>query len=215
MRLASFRKLLNSRYRPPLDVHEPVRPSGISHLPQKLLSDCRVLSRRNDLLSAIPKGGIVAELGVADGDFSADILALNEPATLHLVDTWDSAQYSSGLKRVKSRFAPQIEAGSVVIHHGRSIDVLRSFPDKFFDWIYIDTTHLYADTIQELRLSARVINNGGFITGHDFRAGEPYGVIQAVFEFCLECQWQFKLITLDGDGHFSFCLSAVSSVEHA
>jgi hypothetical protein len=41
----------------------------------------------------------------------------------------------------------------------------------------------------------------GFLFG---RKGN--GVIRAVYEFCLAKRWAFEFITLDGNGHFSFCL---------
>ena len=49
-------------------------------------SNCIVLSNRSELLRRLPKGGVVAEIGVADGDYSQEILALNEPSKLLLID---------------------------------------------------------------------------------------------------------------------------------
>src|SRR5262249_9334468 len=163
-------------------------------------TECRVFSNRIELLKALPRGGVIAEIGVADGDYSAEILSLNQPATLHLIDAWDDERFSRGLELVQSRFEREIAVGSGTIHHGRSVDVLPSLAKKSFDWIYLDTTHGYDDTVQELRLCKSLIKDGGYIAGHDFCTGNPYngypyGVIQAVYEFCAEYRWKFVYIT--------------------
>jgi hypothetical protein len=186
-------------------------PPTVRDLPQFYVVDCRVLSSRSELLKALPRGGAVAEIGVADGDYSAEILSLNQPATLHLIDTWGCERFSGGFKRVQSRFAREIAAGSVVVHRGRSVDILPGLADRVLDWVYLDTTHGYADTAQELRLCGSLVKDGGRIAGHDFctgnpYSGTPYGVIQALYEFCPDHQWSFEYIALDGNGYFSFCL---------
>jgi len=186
-------------------------PSTTPDLPQSFFADCRVLSSRLELLKAISSGGVAGEIGVADGDYSAEILRLNKPAKLHLIDAWAGERYSSGINRVQSRFAQQISVESVILHRGCSVDILPKLKRKSFDWFYLDASHEYADTTRELRLCAGLVKDGGRISGHDFCPGSPYtgsiyGVIQAVYEFCSEYGWGFEYITLDGDGHFSFCL---------
>lgn len=177
-----------------------------------------MLSNRSELLKALPRGGVVAEIGVADGDYSSKIFSLNEPAYLHLIDAWDTERYSQGLERVQSKFAREIAAGSVMLHRGHSVDILPTLANKSFDWLYLDTTHEYTDTIQELRLCASLVKDGGHIAGHDFCTGNPYiglpyGVIQAVYEFCAEYRWGFEYIALVDDGHFTFCLKQISHEE--
>jgi Methyltransferase domain len=219
---AAVGRLINYGLRPAgLALHRTLpstRALRPPNLPQFCFADCRVLSSRSELLKALPHGGVVAEIGVADGDYSVEILSLNEPATLHLIDTWESERYSGGLRRVQSRFAREIAAGSVMVHRGRSVDVLPALTSKSLDWLYLDTTHAYADTVQELRLCASLMKDGGRIAGHDFCTGNPYsgipyGVIQAVYEFCREHEWGFEYIALDGDGCFSFCLKQISHAD--
>jgi len=43
---------------------------------------------REDFLLQLPKGGTVAEIGVASGDFSDQILDRSSPEKLHLIDPW-------------------------------------------------------------------------------------------------------------------------------
>jgi hypothetical protein len=179
-------------------------------------AQCRVLPSRLDLLSVLPKGGIVAEIGVADGDFAAEIIKRNRPQTLHLIDSWANERYAAGLSRVRSRFNAEIELGSVVTHVNRSMDALRSFAPGTFDWVYLDTSHDYETTIGELELLGNVVKGSGRIAGHDFCGGNPhlglpYGVIEAVYEFCGRFNWSLEYVTLDTDGYFSFCLNRTIS----
>ena len=53
-----------------------------------LSSSARRAAKRDFMFDVLPKGGVVIEVGVFDGDFSERILALNEPRVLHLVDPW-------------------------------------------------------------------------------------------------------------------------------
>jgi hypothetical protein len=43
---------------------------------------------RAQLLSFLPEGGVVAEIGVARGDFSERILREGRASELHLIDPW-------------------------------------------------------------------------------------------------------------------------------
>jgi hypothetical protein len=186
----------------------PASPADIS--PDRV-GRCSVLSNRNDLLSHLPKNGVVAEIGVADGDYSNEILNRNQPSKLLLVDAWMSRRYANGLVRVKERFAKEIAEGKVEIRRGRSVDVLPTLDRNSLDLAYIDTSHEYQTTLEELRLCDPLMREGGHIAGHDFcptgPSGNAYGVIKAVYEFCADRAWSFRYITLDGDGHFTFCLS--------
>jgi hypothetical protein len=89
----------------------------------------------------LPREDVVAEIGVANGDYSAEILSLNRPAILHLLDPWEDKRYSEGLGYVRSRSAREIASGLVVLHHSRFIDVLPTLASKSLDWVYLDTTH--------------------------------------------------------------------------
>jgi hypothetical protein len=171
----------------------------------------QLLPDREHLLSRLPRGGTVAEVGVADGDFSRKILDLSSPKTLHLIDAWSVDRYRGGIDRVSERLEQEIADGRVEIHQGMSTEVLPTFSAAFFDWVYIDTNHSYETTAQELEICDRVVQSNGRIAGHDFCVGNivkpvVYGVVQAVNEFCVERDWQYEYVTLESDGVFSFCL---------
>ncbi|PZR01093.1 MAG: methyltransferase [Cereibacter sphaeroides] len=171
----------------------------------------RLLPSKIELLRHLPKGGRVAEIGVADGDFSAEILRHNQPAVLTLVDAWHTDRYGPGETRVQARFAKEIASGHVVICKGLSLDEMAKMPERSLDWVYIDTDHSYGLTSKELVAGARLVAPEGRICGDDFvvgnvRTGNKYGVIQAVNEFCVTHGWAYEYLTLEGTGYFSFCL---------
>jgi len=219
--MSALRRVANLALRPcKLVLHKLRTDDRASHkdLPQRHFDNCRVFSKRSDLLCALPTGGIAAEIGVAYGDFSAEILQLNRPSELHLIDLWQGDRYEPGFNKVTSRFRREIEEGSVVIHRGLSTEILSSLPSGMFDWIYLDTSHSYTATVQELALCPKILKKGGRIAGHDFCVGNPYsalpyGVIRAVYEFCEKNHWEMGYVSLDADGYFSFCVQPMAPKE--
>ena len=186
-------------------------------MPQATLSaehtrDCRVLPDRHILLDLMPKGAVCAEVGVAFGDYSAEIIARTTPSKLYLVDAWGSARYEDGLRQVEERLKGPLSAGQVEIRRGFSTVVLAALPDDHLDWVYIDTNHSFETTMAELTLCDRKVKADGLVAGHDFCTGNvvapvPYGVIEACNQFCVAFGWQYKYLTLESHGYFSFCLS--------
>ena len=180
-------------------------------LEEKHTQNCRVLPTREHLLGLLPKNGIAAEIGVAFGDFTREIVARTVPAKLHLVDVWSSARYQEGLNKIKEEFAAAIARDEIEINQGLSTERLRDFSNGYFDWLYIDTDHTYATTRDELALAVHKVKPGGRIAGHDFTSGNsvtpwPYGVIEACNEFCVARGWEYEYLTLEPHGHMSFSL---------
>src|SRR5437868_4059316 len=96
-------------------------------LEEKHTAGSAVLPSRQVMLSKIPAGGVVCEVGVSRGEFSADIMSLNRPRKLHLVDVWESERYAPHLEEVLQRFKVEIGAGAVEINRGMSTDVLPTY----------------------------------------------------------------------------------------
>lgn len=177
--------------------------------------NCKVIPAREDLLDRLPKNGVAAEIGVAFGDFTREIVARTGATRLHLIDMWSSSRYQAGLEQIQDNFAPLIEAGALVINRGMSTEALAQFPDAYFDWVYIDTDHTYPTTRDELVLCRDKVKTGGRIAGHDFTSGNsvtpwPYGVIEACNEFCVAQNWEYEYLTLESHGHLSFCLRQIT-----
>ena len=172
---------------------------------------------RNKLLESLPKDGFVAEIGVYRGGFSEDILRANQPKKLHLIDLWgleDADLYSiaqGGAKwvetlnslrdayvEVQSKFAHGIASGRIEVHRSHSCDAAKLFPDRYFDWIYIDAMHDHESVFSDLQAFKSKIKPGGFILGHDFHTfldPEVFGVVRAVREFILLGEFELLLLT--------------------
>ena len=159
---------------------------------------------REVLLKMLPQHSIGTEIGVRKGDFSGKIVDLLKPIKLHLIDPWkyeDSETYSNALyggkakggqtgldaqyEEVLGRFKHLIDSGTVEVHRGTSEEVAQSFPDEYFDWVYIDGNHLYEYVKKDLEIYYRKIKVGGYLAGDDYTDGNWWkgGVKKAVDEF--------------------------------
>lgn len=179
------------------------------------IDGCEMITDRIELLKRLPQNGIVAELGVANGEYSAEILSVNHPRCLHLIDVWDSPRYNDGLlANIQNKFSKHIELKQVQIHRQYSQFAIGDFPDHYFDWVYIDTTHSYKQTRLELELLASKVKPKGIIAGHDYMMGNwagayKYGVIEAVHEFCISYNYRFKYLTMDLTENQSFAIEKI------
>lgn len=189
----------------------PIRELELRHV-ENLVA----LPSRQEMLRRLPKQACVAEVGVANGDFSADILTLNEPARLTLIDPWGNERYNKDLHtNVRQRFDDRIAAGQVEIRRGYSTDVAADLADGTFDWVYVDTTHAYAQTRDELDVFSRKLKPGGILAGHDYIVGNlsgmlKYGVIEAVHEFCVDRDWEFIFLTMEQSVPPSFAIQKIA-----
>jgi hypothetical protein len=161
---------------------------------------------RRDLLNALPRQSVGAEIGVHEGDLSAEVLAIVRPATFHLIDPWayqpayadalfgaaaarDAAAGKAAMEaryeQVCARFAAEIASGQVVIHRATSHDIAADFDDAYFDWVYIDGNHLYDYVKQDLEDYYPKVKPGGALLGDDYNTVGWWqdGVTQAVDEF--------------------------------
>ena len=158
--------------------------------------------RAQMLIRLLPRHSIGAEVGVFRGEFAASILRAIAPKELYLVDPWDLAygetypdwgDYTErGALRTDAAFAETVSRTSsqaktrVHIVKNFSEAWLRTMPDAYFDWIYLDSTHQYDDTLRELELCRLKIKPEGIICGHDYeidRNGTHHGLFRAVTAF--------------------------------
>ena len=135
---------------------------------------------RDRMLAQLPKGAIVAEIGVWEGFFSGRIMEICQPATLHLIDPWlympEFANTGFGRKKnehlmeqkwhdVVARFKDQPQ---VKVHRGLSEVVLGGMPDGCLDWVYIDANHNEPFIGNDLALCLAKVKHDGIIAGDDF-----------------------------------------------
>ena len=58
---------------------------------------------------------------------------------------------------------------NVSIHREFSIEV--SFPDQYFDWVYIDGDHTYEVVLKDLEFYYPLVKKGGYLCGDDYGWG--------------------------------------------
>lgn len=145
----------------------------------------------------LPTHVVGAEIGVYKGNFTHHLLEVLLPRTLHLIDPWYLAglewdwakgdrSTTNALAGLIQRFSNELVSGRVLLHIGRDFETLPTFPDETFDWVYLDTSHQYKKTLEELRLLRSKVKSDGFITGDDWRpdpAHRHHGVFRAVRQF--------------------------------
>ena len=189
--------------------------SKIISLKVDTIKNLKIILDKEKLLQQFPKKGIVAELGVDNGDFSEKIMTYTAPVKLYLVDVWKTNRYNKNkMNFVKKRFENEINLGRIVIIRGNSEKVLKKFDDNYFDWVYIDTTHSYLQTIKELKLCRLKVKENGIIAGHDYSKGNinrglPYGVVLAVNEFCIKLDWEFIYLTHETHRNLSYAIRKI------
>ena len=127
---------------------------------------------RESMLEHLPKNAVVAEVGVATGDFSQEILKRADPSELHLIDYWKSSRLAAGAtpqgfvgrmfgtevsawEKVNSRFFEKIESKKVQLHRGFSWEKLAEFEDEYFDWIYLDAAHDFDSVVKDLEVASK------------------------------------------------------------
>lgn len=182
-------------------------------LQQRHVDGCQLLANRTGLLSRLPAGGVVAEVGVAEGLFSRQILEYARPKTLHLIDMWSAARPGyDDAEYVKLRLffsAPEF-TGRVIMHRGISWEEIAKLPEGSLDWIYVDAGHIYEDVRRDLAAAMRAIKADGFIAGHDYvRWSSPngrFGVVEAVNELCINDGFVFRYLTLESNMHLSYAV---------
>ena len=166
-------------------------------------------SSREDFLKILPKCSVGAEIGVFKGEFTKYLLTVVHPIKLHLIDPywlvygkyfkWNTRHDAHGrLTTLEAFFEAQRiiktfdQEGVSIFHIGRSVDCLSLFQEYYFDWVYLDSTHVYEDTCRELQILRSKVKPCGLITGHDWREDPNHihaGVRVAVLELCQRHRW--------------------------
>ena len=181
------------------------------------ISNARVLLDRNEILSKIPAGGIYAEVGVAYGDFSLEIIKRLNPKKLYCIDIWEVEERWN---RFLENMAPYIESGLVEVMKGDSVDMLKKLEDDSLDFVYIDAMHDYEHPKRELSLCKDKVKETGYIAGDDYVVinvfEQPimqYGVVNAVNEFMVKENYELCYLTIDNLYRTpSYCLRKIRRV---
>lgn len=181
----------------------------------------QIFDTRQEMLKALPKGMVMAELGVFDGSFAKDILEICQPQKLYLIDLWAGTIMSGNQdgNNVVHRNGGELFREVVKIAKDQydklnysQVEVFRAETEKIkhFDYnsidaVYIDADHSYSGCLKDLINSFNTVKNGGYIMGHDYETNFSktqtdwkFGVKQAVDEFCKEYNQEISAKAMDG-----------------
>jgi Methyltransferase domain len=173
---------------------------------------------RRHVLELVPKLGCGAELGVYTGTFSEFIVSVTNPRRFFMVDPWwkaygdtfpDWGQYTAhGRLQTRAAYeaaalrASNLDNAEIVVE--RSVDWLRSIPDDFLDWVYLDSTHDYQETLDELYTLIPKLKSDGVVAGDDCWTEREYidhGVFRAIRDFT---RWEdFEIIYIGYEGQWA------------
>jgi hypothetical protein len=171
------------------------------------VDELRRYEARRWILGLVPPGGVGAEIGVFRGHFSELICAIARPRRLYLIDPWrilgagfgwsdpytnegrltTDAARTEALARVARHPATE-----VIAHEGYYPLPEGAIPEPL-DFAYLDASHQYRNTLNELYHLDRQVAPDGLILGDDW-APDPgarhHGVFRAVQEFVGSRDWQ-------------------------
>lgn len=143
---------------------------------------------------------VAAELGVAEGYFSNDLLE-GGIEKLYLVDAWATIgvrgdggnpqgwhdkNMNDAIKRVSKH------GDKAIICRGLTTDMCHLVPDNSLGLLYLDAGHSYEAVMADLRAWFPKVVDGGVIAGHDYLSPQ-YGVYDAVRDFT---EGKFKVYTI-------------------
>jgi hypothetical protein len=169
------------------------------------------------------EGGVIAEVGVARGDFSEFLIDQLKPKRFVAFDLFDmhewgnawgipTAKYLSNMTHLEfyqRRFADR--NADVVIEVGMSHLQFAKYPDKSFDLIYIDGDHRYEGVKKDAEIAKNKVVDKGVLVFNDYLAfsaweGSVYGVMRAVNELIVKDDWVVTGFALNHWMHYDIAL---------
>jgi predicted O-methyltransferase YrrM len=140
----------------------------------------------------VPDGGTIIELGVAAGEFAAELLAENPAITYIGIDRWSDHHDEAEMQLAMSDLWQWRDR--VGFHRMTFTEALPIFPHGYADMVYCDG---YAHTGQEggqtLEDWYPVVKPGGIFAGHDY-CPEYQPTVDAVDAFCVRHGLELSII---------------------
>jgi len=189
---------------------------------KKLINSPLIISSRLQFHRVINKHEIhrICEIGVFEGTYSAYLNKAFSPEQLWLIDSWIGVITSGdkdgkNVKSFKDNYLylqvckKFINDRNIHVLRYKS-DILRIFPNNYFDLVYIDGDHSYDVVLHDLNICYKKVRCNGWILGHDYKPNlsiwkpqkdfPTFGseIKQAVDDFCFQKGLQISMFAMDG-----------------
>lgn len=143
------------------------------------LEDLKTRDEIGKVLKGMSLDGFGVEVGVEYGINAEMILATSGLKRLYLIDAWDYVPghdprgFGVGYNDWKSvfnqcQYRMQRFSDRAVMMRSVSNEIVKSFADGFFDFVYIDANHMSPWINEDLENWFPKVKVGGIIGGHDF-----------------------------------------------
>jgi predicted O-methyltransferase YrrM len=148
---------------------------------------------------ALPDNAVIAEVGVADGKsalyLAGALTELEKKFTLYMIDN----MAYGGMDQMYTVIDNVVEAGmsGIRVRKWDSLEAAGKFPDVHFDMVFLDSSHLYDMTKQEIRAWYPRVKDDGVLAGHDYTTHEQ--VRRAVDEVVPKENTRTAIRTVNGE----------------
>lgn len=135
------------------------------------------------IANGLPDGARVVEIGVSNGRslvyLASKIRSLGKTARVIGIDNMDYGRADQRNEIINHI----IKSGEEIeLLEMSSLDASTKFPDGYFDFIFIDSSHKYEQTKAEIILWNRKLKDNKILAGHDYNFMEGKEVLEAVNE---------------------------------
>lgn len=173
---------------------------------------------RTDMIARLPlpKGGVVAEVGVATGTFSKVLIETLHPRkfvafdifTMHELpdQQFDGLTHEQYYRRKMAAYQDIL-----CLEEGPSHITMAKYRVDEFDLIYLDAAHRYEMVKRDAELASQMLKPNGVLIFNDYVAGNfyrriQYGVVQAVNELIVNEGWRVIGYALSANMHCDIAL---------
>lgn len=163
------------------------------------------IKSRAELYKLLPPNFISCEVGVAEGLFSRDLLAMGS-GYHYMLDAYKTLQQKGdGANNQSWHDKNYINAFKITMPYDSKRTIVKAlsvvaateFADSFFDLVYIDANHAYDAVKADIVAFWRKLKPGGVMAFHDYLNHE-YGVGKAVNEWAADNGIKVNLIPENG-----------------
>jgi len=178
---------------------------------------------RTDLVrNLVTPGGVIAEVGVLNGEFSKELIQILNPSRIYMIDRFEGNCYSGdrdgnngavyNLNMAHSSLVEYAESNlAVTVLKGDSSTLLGALEADSLDMVYLDGDHEYSGCKKDVIASWRLLKAGGWLMGHDYATNMDkalnnyvFGVKKAIDEFCQD--YNQTIHAFGNDGMVSFAI---------